>query len=265
MHRALFVLAIALPAAALPVMALAGPYTDAGIPAADRRFIGWATGVSSLVRGPQDIANPSGPFATHGDATTPLGPPGDHLDTVSLGDGGSITVTFAAPIRNGPGADFAVFENTFESGLTGGFAELGFVDVSSDGVNFFRFAPVSLTQTATQVATFGTLDPTEIHNLAGKHTVDTGTPFDLAELASASALLDVGRVTHVRITDVVGSINPLHARLDSLGNVINDPYTTPFATGGFDLNAVGVINAVVPEPTLLSVLALAGLARRARK
>jgi hypothetical protein len=55
----------------------------------------------------------------------------------------------------------------------------------------------------------------------------------------------------VRITDVVGSIDPRYWTRDSLGNLINDPFTTPFASGGFDLNGVGVINeaAAVPEPS----------------
>ena len=51
-------------------------------------------------------------------------------------------------------------------------------------------------------------------------------------------------VIAVRITDVVGSIDPALGTKDSLGNLINDPFPTPFASSGFDLNAVGVINAL---------------------
>ena len=38
-------------------------------------------------------------------------------------------------------------------------------------------------------------------------------------------------VTEVRITDVVGSIDPWYGTRDSLGNLINDPFKTPFASG----------------------------------
>jgi hypothetical protein len=51
----------------------------------------------------------------------------------------------------------------------------------------------------------------------------------------------------VRVTDVVGSINPLFGTRDSLGNLINDPFPTATPSGGFDLNGVGVLHAV-PEP-----------------
>jgi hypothetical protein len=30
--------------------------------------------------------------------------------------------------------------------------------------------------------------------------------------------------------------------MDSQGNIINDPYPTPFESGGFDLDAIGVIH-----------------------
>jgi hypothetical protein len=46
----------------------------------------------------------------------------------------------------------------------------------------------------------------------------------------------------VRIVDVVGSIDPAYARYDSQGNAINDLFPTPFNSGGFDLDAVGVIH-----------------------
>jgi hypothetical protein len=42
---------------------------------------------------------------------------------------------------------------------------------------------------------------------------------------------------------VVGSINPLYATYDGLGNIINDPFSTPWESSGFDLDAVGVIHS----------------------
>jgi hypothetical protein len=250
-------------AAALGGAAVAGPYTEPGVAASSPQIAGWATGLDSLVRGPQDIASPGGPLASFGSGPASLGPADG--SAVSLGDGGSVTLTFAQPIRDGAGADFAVFENGFAFGNSV-FAELGFVEVSSNGTDFFRFPAVSLTQTATQLGAFGGIDPTDVFNLAGKHA-GQGTPFDLAALAGVSALLDVNSVTHVRVIDVVGRITPVGTYLpsvDSLGNTINDPYPTAFASGGFDLEAVGVIN-FVPGPgvaVLMGIGALAGLRRR---
>ena len=103
---------------------------------------------------------------------------------VSLGDGGHITLSFATPITNGPGADFAVFEN----GFADSFLELAFVEVSSDGTNFFRFPSHSLTSTGAQVASFGTLDTTNIDGLAGKYRAGFGTPFDLPRASRMSVL-----------------------------------------------------------------------------
>ena len=54
---------------------------------------------------------------------------------VSLGDGGVAILTFDTPLSDGPGPDFAVFENAFLET----FLELAFVEVSSDDVNYFRF------------------------------------------------------------------------------------------------------------------------------
>src|SRR5262249_28253579 len=152
-------------------------------------------------------------------------PDGDVFDSsthvVSLGDGGSITLTFATPIANGAGADFAVFENGFP--FNGGiYGELGFVEVSSDGVHFFRFPSISRTATTTESGTFDVIDPTLIHNLAGQFPALQGTPFDLQDLAGVSPNLNINAVKYVRVVDAVGSLNPLYAQVDSLGHVIND-------------------------------------------
>ncbi len=214
---------------------LAVPYDDPGIAA-------WATGYVALTRGPAQAGDASAGFATFGYGELALGPAGEDVyDVVSLGDGGSITLTFDAPITNGPGWDFAVFENSF--GDT--FLELAFVEVSSDGVNFFRFPAVSLTATGTQVGTYGHVDATELRNLAGKYRLGNGTPFDLSELAGVDERLDVAAVTHVRVVDAVGAIGAGLGSVDSLGNRVNDPWPTPFAAGGFDLDAIGVRHAAV--------------------
>jgi hypothetical protein len=166
--------------------------------------------------------------------------------TVSLGDSGVAVLFFNVPIVNGPGADFAVFENGFKV-AENHFFELAFVEVSSDNVNYFRFPAVSDTDTLTQIQGFGYLSPNNLKNLAGKDLANYGTLFDLDELDSIVGL-DVNYITSMRIVDVIGNIDKTYASIDSRGFVINDPWPTPFYTGGFDLDAVAVIhNADRPD------------------
>jgi len=245
--------------------AMAGPFAPAaGEPGSSAvsntnpNILAWATGFEDLVRGPLDIANPGLGDASFGTGAEAVGPAsGVPVDVVSLGDGGQITLTFAAPITDRPGSDFAIYENGFQFG-SDSFLELAFVEVSSDGVNFFRFDAVSLTQTVTQVGAFDPIDPTNVNNLAGKYVGGFGTPFDLSELAGVSALLDIQNVTHVRLVDTVGSLNPAHRTLDSLGNPVNEPYSTAFASGGFDLDGVAVLHEV-PEPATWVMLLIGTL------
>lgn len=200
-------------------------------------FVAWATGVE-VMRGPINITDPEGEKASFGDPSEALGQAqGNSVNVVSLGDGGMATLTFNVGIADGESWDFAVFENA----LNDSFLELAFVEVSSDGEFFVRFPAVSLTDPSTQVATFGEVDCTKIHNLAGKYRQGYGTPFDLAELDGITGL-DIQNITHVRVIDVVGCILEDYASVDSEGNIINDPWPTPFNTGGFDLDGVGVIH-----------------------
>lgn len=232
--------------------ALAGPYVDAGHDTVE--MAGWATAVDALVRGPQDIAFPAGPMASFGLPENALGiASGDTADTVSLGDGGSITLYLESGISNGPGNDFAVFENGFFD-LFGLFAELAYVEVASNGVDFAAFA--SHTLNTFPVLAFDTIDPTDYDGLAGRHEARVGTGFDLADLASdpliQSGAVDLMNVRYVRVTDVIGD----GSTQDSFGNALYDPYATAFAVGGFDLDAVGTIH--VPEPARATLL-IAGL------
>jgi hypothetical protein len=199
-------------------------------------FEGWASNCI-VTRGYQDIAIISGGYATvgvdsNGTRKASVNP------VVSLGDGGSAILTFTSPIKNGAGYDFAVFENSFSDV----FLELAFVEVSSDGINYFRFPCTSNTQILTQIGPFdNTGDATKLNNLAGKYRANYGTPFDLQELQSIVGL-NINNITHVKIIDVVGNINAPYATFDKNSIPINDPYPTAFGSGGFDLDAVGVIN-----------------------
>jgi hypothetical protein len=226
-------------------LASAGPYTEAGIPSNDPRIVAWASGWTNEVRGPKDIANPGGGNASGGSPGNVLGPVTcDVGSTISLGDGGELTLTFDVPIYDGTGDDLVVFENGFFSGL-GIFAELGFVEVSTDGANFARFPGVSLTSSG--VDGYDTLDPTDVFYLAGKHPGGNqqpceGTGFDLSRLSNHPAVLsgdvDLTEINYVKVVDVIGN----GSTQDSQGNPVYDPYPTDFETGGCDLQAVGVIN-----------------------
>ena len=198
-------------------------------------FVAWATGCT-VTRGYQDISNTSLGYASSGDSAMALGKAGVNA-TVSLGDGGIAILTFGSPIKNASGWDFAIFENSFSDT----YLELAFVEVSSDGINYFRFPATSNTQDTIQVGGFGSVDATKINNMAGKYRALYGTPFDLQELSSDSGL-NINNITHVKIIDVVGCIQNAYARYDKNNHKINDPWNTPFASSGFDLDAVGVIN-----------------------
>ncbi|MES2681135.1 MAG: T9SS type A sorting domain-containing protein [Bacteroidota bacterium] len=198
-------------------------------------FVNWAN-ACMVTRGFQDISNTSLGLASVGDSSMATAKALTN-GVVSLGDGGAATCTFKNTIKNGPGFDFAVFEN----GFIDSFLELAFVEVSSDGVNFTRFAAHSLSDTVNQFGNAAMMDATKINNLAGKYKAAYGTPFDLQELAG-SFNLNINAISHVRVIDVVGSLMKAYATYDSFGNKINDPWPTAFPSGGFDLDAIGVIH-----------------------
>ncbi|MCB0477103.1 MAG: T9SS type A sorting domain-containing protein [Crocinitomicaceae bacterium] len=205
-------------------------------------FIAWANGIF-LTRGFLNITDTN--YQVAGTNKASYGQPSDALgmaegnpnDIVSLGDAGEAILVFDSPIVDGPGYDFAVFENSFSDT----YLELATVAVSTDGINFLEFESTSETSLVAQVGPYANLQPEYIHNLAGKYRGGYGTPFDLNELSGNSSI-DLQNIRFVKIKDCVGSIDPNYGTFDSQGTLINDPFPTPWESGGFDLDGVGVIH-----------------------
>ena len=141
-------------------------------------FVGWAIG-AQLVRGPVQINDTALGLASVGTEASALG--FYDGDVVSLGDGGSIILSFDEPILNREGYDFATFENGFQVGFSY-YLELAHVEVSKDGKEFKRFPSESLTDTSYQTNNFSYTDPYQLYNFAGKHQAPFGTLFDIGEL-----------------------------------------------------------------------------------
>jgi hypothetical protein len=252
----------------------------------------FATEVKSSVVG----GNQNGSFALTGKALGgPRGDPGGVADVYNLGAGGSITLGFddnggATPraIVDGPGADFIVFENPFLSGANS-FAELLFVEVSTDGTSFARFPVVS--NTPGKLWEFSPINPNNVSGFGGVHpvlaNVDTNTinpfdpavaggdAFDLSALAShplvVAGTVDLQQIRYLRLVDVIGDGSLFDDQVPA--KPIYDPFynqslTAPGSNNGADLDAVSVINgAIVPEPGFLgalSIVLLLGGRRRSR-
>lgn len=186
-----------------------------------------------------------------GGAYPPLADPSAALGAndgvlVTLGAAGTITVSFAEPIANGPGADLRVYENPLVLPEFGGnYVDFGFVEVSSNGTDFARFPAVSNVPEPT--GRFGLVDPALVSGFAGVNPFDV---FDLSALLGlpevTGGAVDPGAIRYVRIVDVVGD----GSTLDSRGNPIYDPYPSQGNTG-VDLDAI----AAVPEPDSLALAA----------
>ncbi|WP_437330560.1 hypothetical protein [Sorangium sp. So ce381] len=171
-----------------------------------------------------------GPGQTFGQDKFPdiaFGPPkgggccGGSADVVSLGNGGTVTFGFSGNlIVDGPGPDFIVFENAFQSTPTTVFAELATVEVSQDGVDWKAYSCKATAAPYDDCAGWhpvlanpetNSIDPTD-------PAVAGGDAFDLADVGLAFA-------RYVRITD----------RADMAG-----------PNGNFDLDAVAIANASCP-------------------
>ncbi|MBN2842364.1 MAG: hypothetical protein JXM68_04700 [Sedimentisphaerales bacterium] len=255
-------------------------------------YAGWATAVKNY--------SPTGTIAAQWkNPQKALGPAkADNFDICSLGDmpladivagkkPGTITLFFDKAIIDRPGPDLAVFENGMTANGPNGqlfiFAELAYVEVSTDGVNFARFPSVSLNDPNIAIGAYMSLDPTNIYNLAGKHTntggQGWGTPFDLKDIANCPEVIggkvNPGNIRFVRIVDIPGTghfsdnavaLPDPRTRDPQTGfchnyqnnNGIRDPWQT-WGSGGFDLEAIGALNLINGDSNMDGIVDAADL------
>lgn len=209
---------------------------------------GWATNIE-VYRGYINISDTTQTF-TQGEITSNrawFGEPENALgkangQLVSFGDAGYAIVQFDSPISNQSGYDFAVFSNSMFSPpnqTEKAFVELAFIEVSSDGVNYERFPAISNMQYETQITSFQSVEWNQYHNFAGLYPLYYGVPFNLDDIPGD--IVDKNNITHIKIIDAIGCINPDYASYDSQGNIVNFAWPTPFWQGGFDLDAVALL------------------------
>jgi hypothetical protein len=202
----------------------------------DPLLVGWADAVRDFSIG----SGSTNPMFT--DPKNALGrAEGTSFGVVSLGDAGSVTLSFSPPISDADSWDLAVFENAFNDS----YLELGFVEVSSDGQSFARFDSAFL---GTGPRSSGyTGHAQSICGLAGSYRAGFGTPFDLEALQNQplvrSGAVDLKSIRYVRVVDIVGD----GSTTDSFGRPIFDPYpSTPNA--GFDLDAIAALHEQASDP-----------------
>ena len=263
---------------------IAGPFENVGVSKDDPAITHWAASVASYDPAPclaAIFANPLGALGPSNGSVASLG----DLNAQQINEQappGKITLAFAAPIMNGPGWDLLVFENAgalFPPPFF--FAELAYVEASTNGVDFSRFPSISLNVEPGQGIsgeteinpTFGRafagINTTNVKNLAGIHPSGLGASFDFDDLLSAplvqSGIVNLNDIRFVRLVDIPGN----GAFLDSQGRPILDAWQTS-GSGGLDLDAVGA-RYIVPEPgtqrlVAAAITALAAvLVRRSRR
>ncbi len=167
----------------------------------------------------------------------------------SLGVSGYLALGFGVTLVDGPGADFIVAENPFTISVGQVYAELMFVEVSSNGADFARFPSKFFVGNGSSFAinTVGYVsglagqtpvfaNPTNV-NVDPQDLVEAGgDAFDLADLRThplvISGAVVLNGIAQVRLVDVVSGQS-----VDSRGRVILDP-----SSGSADVDAVTVIH-----------------------
>ena len=269
---------------ALDELTLDSPFACStnGIPLHAAQIKGWITDIISYTQ--PDPA--SGGFFLDNDFNSstlsnavlgrPL-QPDSQSHVLSLGDDSELIVSFEAPIGDGPGPDFAVFENAFDvdSSFFSGtprenhtnvytFAELARVAVSSDGVNWAEFPFRYLNNEnlfsipICDTNQFSSQNSKNIDGLAGKHTANFGTPFDLSALQTnpkvLNGLVSLYDIQFIKLHDVPGdgsvTDNANRPVFDPTFRATDDDFNCatnlilPHAAvnDGFDLKGIAVLN-----------------------
>jgi len=95
----------------------------------------------------------------------------DHVEVTVANVDVVVTDADGNPVRGLTKDDFAIFENGFFDDVTGGFfGELAFVEVSTNGVDFARFA--TTTWNDQPLGSFGQIDPLDYEGFAGVDPVE---------------------------------------------------------------------------------------------
>ena len=179
----------------------------------------------------------------------------------SLGVGGYLTLGFGVHLVDGPGADLLVAENPFAISVGQLYAELMFVEVSSNGHDFARFPSRFF---GGDGSSFAINTPGFVSGLAGQTPVFAsaagvdprdvveagGDAFDLADLRThplvISGAVNLHAIAQVRLVDVVSSVSQ-----DSRGHVILDPSSGSADVDGVTLiHDAGSVSVNGPEVTL---------------
>lgn len=199
----------------------------------DSRLLAWANEIVDYVEG-------EGVSPLFLDLEQALGPAeGLSTQTLSLGEGGSVTLSFAGVIREQVGPEFTVFENSFNDT----FLELAWVEVSSNGIDFARFPSQYMGQKI--LGSFSEQAPELMDGLAGITRAGTSTAFNLYSLDGhpmvQMGLLDLESIISIRVVDIRGD----GTAFDSGGHPIYDPFPTS-QSAGFDLDGVGILGLTIP-------------------
>jgi hypothetical protein len=182
-------------------------------------------------------------------APSGLGTGNGSAHTHSLGVAGWLSLGFGVTLVDGPGADFLVAENPFLTGPGRVYAELAFVEVSSNGVDFARFPSLFFGGDGSSFAinnvgfVSGLAGQTPVFANPANPNVDPqdvveagGDAFDLADLRShplvVRGLVQLAAIQHVRLVDVVSGQSA-----DGRGRTILDP-----SSGSADIDALTVIH-----------------------
>jgi hypothetical protein len=206
---------------------------------------------------------------------SPFNPAFDPADIVGIGKGGRLTVRFPQPIADVPGLDFGVFNNvglidaSYPSGTAtnpaatfNALPRIADVSVSSDGVNYLPVSRTTFSNPANAFVNSGPFDMTApspaVTSDFGKSFTGTLASFDGLTWSQIQAVLDgSGGGTWLDVSGT-GLSSFQYVRFEIPADGIAGSDDRLF------IDAVSANNVAVPEPAMLSLAVLGGLALRRR-